>query len=619
LLGFTAKTHGLVLLVAVLLSLFYVTQLVQKATMTLELETSRKTIFKVYWPDEAGLYTEKLMSQIVIRPGITWYSLRICNLGKVDKIRIDTSEKPATVTLKHIYIQQAGYPLQAIDSIDQRAEIIVHEGIKEIANGPDGLVVVPANGDPQLIYNLPSLDHTFPWLQEGWRIAAIFIFVYGVAFATASLWDNFSYVPILLTFIAALIVVMAGISKFDTHPDEPVHVAAAAYYQDHTLPAKIGDPAIRQTYSAYGVSRLHSGEIVYLLAGKFMRLLQPFHLQPYQSFRYFNVLLFFILLLLSVRYFRAGPLLLPLLISPQIWYVFSYADSDAFALFILLIAAWQMCLPGTWFNRFISDGISRKTVVPLLFLGLLTGLSLLVKKNFYFFHLFTLGYLGWRAFFLEQNRKVFLQRCMVIGLIGLSVAGIWRAADYKVNGFDKDAKLLQCREDFAKPMYKPGTPLEKKHIYLQMKERGTTLKHFLDIDRWGEKSFRSSFGVYGYTSISASFAYYDFVRMAGVALLTFLTVLIVFRGGLPGITLMLLTATAAVSLIIVAMHHAWTVDFQAQGRYFLPVIAMFSVLVYQTRECLENSLLQLAVLVLFFLSSYNFIFVGLHDIVKFGG
>jgi hypothetical protein len=168
-------------------------------------------------------------------------------------------------------------------------------------------------------------------------------------------------------------------------------------------------------------------------------------------------------------------------------------------------------------------------------------------------------------------------------------------------------------------MYKPGTPLEKKHIYLQMKERGTTLKHFLDIDRWGEKSFRSSFGVYGYTSISASFAYYDFVRMAGVALLTLLTVLIVFRGGLPGITLMLLTATAAVSLIIVAMHHAWTVDFQAQGRYFLPVIAMFSVLVYQTRECLENSLLQLAVLVLFFLSSYNFIFVGLHDIVKFGG
>ncbi len=616
---FTAKIHALVLLVAVLLSFFYVTQLVQKATMTLELETSRKTIFKVYCPDAAGLYSEKKMSQIVIRPGQTWYKLRICNLGKVDKIRIDTSEKPARVTLKHIYIQQAGYPLLAIDSMDQRAEIIALEGIKEIKNGPDGLVVVPANGDPQLIYKLPSFNHTFPWLQEGWRLTAIFIFVYGVAFATASLWGNFSYVPILLTFVAALIVVMAGISKFDTHPDEPVHVAAAAYYQDHTLPARIGDPAIRHTYSAYGVSRLHSGEIVYLLAGKFMRLLQPFHLQPYQSFRYFNVLLFFILLLLSLRHVRVGPLLLPLLISPQIWYVFSYADSDAFALFVLLIAAYQLCLPTTWFNRFISEGMSRKTIMPLLFLGLLTGLTLLVKKNFYFFHLFTLGYLGWRAAFMEENARIFLKRCLLIGLIGLSIAGIWRAADYRVNGLDRDAKLLQCRQDFAKPMYKPDTPLAKKHIYLQMKERGTTLKHFLDIDRWGEKSFRSSVGVYGYTSISASFAYYDFVRIAGFVVLALMSILIIIRSGIAGISLLLLTIAASSSLIFMAMYHAWTVDFQAQGRYFLPIIAMLSVLVYQTKQCFQNSFLQLAVLVMFFLSAYNFIFIGLHDIAKFGG
>ncbi len=618
-LPFSAKKHALILLVAALLSFFYITQLVQKATMTLELETSRKTIFKVYWPTDTGLYSEKQMNQIVIRPGQTKYSLRICDLGKVDRIRIDTSEKPARVTLKRIGIQQAGYPLHSIDSAEQRAKLVPLDGIKEIANGPDGLVVVPANKDPQLVYEMPALEYTFPWLQEGWRIVAIFVLVYTVALATVSLWGDFSYVLILLTFIVALILVMAGISKFDTHPDEPVHVAAAAYYQDHYFPAKIGDPAIRNTYSAYGVSRLHSGEIVYLIAGKFMRLLQPLHLQPYQSFRYFNVFLFFILLLLSVYTLRASPLLLPLLISPQIWYVFSYADSDAFGLFILMIAAYQMCLPKSWFNRVISDGVSRKTVVPLLCLGLMTGVSLLVKKNFYFFHLFAVGYLGWRAWFLEQDRKIFLKRCLLIGLIGLCFAGTWRAADYMVNGFDKDAKLLQCREDFAKPMYKPSTPLHKKHIYLQMKERGTTLRHFLDIDRWGEKSFRSTFGVYGYTSISASFAYYDFVRIAGFIVLALLIFLIAVRGGLSGISLLLLATAASLSLIIVAMHHAWTTDFQAQGRYFLPIIAILSVLVYQTRHCLRNPLFQLAVLVMFVLSAYNFIFVGLHDIAKFGG
>jgi hypothetical protein len=425
-------------------------------------------------------------------------------------------------------------------------------------------------------------------------------------------------VPLLLAFIFALVLVMAGISRFDTHPDEPVHAAAAAYYQDHSLPPVIGDPAIRHTYSAYGVSRLHSGEIVYLLAGKFARLLQPLHLEPYQSFRYFNVLLLFILVLLSIFNPPATVLFLPLLISPQVWYVFSYADSDAFALFILFLAAYQLSMPDSLFNRYAARGFSRKTVLPVLLLGLLAGLSLLVKKNFYFFHVFVLGYLAWRLWFLEKEKKVFLRRCLLVALVGLVIAGGWKAADYSVNGFDRAAKLLQCREKFAKPMYKPSTPLHKKHFYLQMKERGTTLRRFIDIDRWGEKSFRSSFGVYGYTSISASFAYYDFVRAAGCILLSLLVVLVVVRGGLQGISLLLLTAATSISLLAVAMYHAWTVDFQAQGRYFLPIIAMCSMLAYYTRQCMRNPLLQFAVLALFFLATYNFIFIGLHDIAKFG-
>ena len=611
------KIHALLLLVASLLSWFYVSQLVQKATLTLQLETTKKTILKVYWPNDKGLYTEKQMSQIVIRPGQDWYSLRICDLAREKIIRLDTSEKPAIVTLKRLGLKQPGFPPLIIASPAGWGQFMPVQGIKTLINGPDGLQVIPATGDPQLVFTLPKFDHHVPWALELTRIGLIFLLVYALAFACQPLWRDFSYLPLLMCFILALVFVMAAISRFDTHPDEPVHVAAASYYQNHSLPPKIGDPAIRHTYSAYGVSRLHSGEIVYLFAGKFIRLLSSFHLHPYQSFRFFNTILFVILVLLSLYTVPEKLIVLPLLISPQIWYVFSYADSDAFALFILLIAACQVCLPTSSFNVFLEKGLSRKTIAPLMLLGLLTGLSLLVKKNFYFFHLFLVGYLGWRLCFFEPKKKIFLQRCLLIGLVGLFCAGSWWGADYYVNGFDRNAKLLQCREKFAKKMYKPSTPLHKKHIYLQMKDRGTTLQHFLDIDRWGEKSFRSSFGVYGYTTVSASFTYYDFVRFAGLALLIGIMVVLVTRGGLPGVTLFLLTAAASFSLLVVAMYHAWTVDFQAQGRYFLPMVPMFAVLANKTERCFRHPIIQLMILAMFFLSVYSFIFVGMQGVAKF--
>lgn len=611
------KIHALILLVASLVSYFYIFQLVQKATMTLELETNRKTIFKVYWPTESGLYMETRMSQIVIRPGKKLYSLRICDLAKERRIRLDTSERPAIVTLKRMQLKQSGFPVLSVDSAEGFAKFIAKDGIKTLTNSPLGLQVVPANGDPQLVYDLPEFEHHFPWGHEIARIAMIFALVYGVAFTGRALWPDFSYVPLLLAFVLALVLVMAGVSKFDTHPDERVHVAAAAYYQTHNLPARIGDPAIRNTYSAYGVSRLHSGEIVYFIAGKFMHLLQPFHLLPYQSFRLFNVLLFFCLLLLSLKAVQGKLLLLPILISSQIWYVFSYADSDAFALFILVIAAYQVCTADSSFNRALEQGLSRKTMWSFLLLGFLAGLSLLVKKNFYFFHLFIGGYLGWRLWFFEQNRRIFIRRCLLVGCIGLCFAGVWKSADYYINGFDRNAKLLQCREDFAKTMYKPSTPLYKKHLYLQMRDRGINLKHFIDIDRWGEKSFRSAFGVYGYTTISASFSYYDYVRYAGFVLLGYMALLIIFRGGFSGVSLLLLAAITSLALIAMALYHAWTVDFQAQGRYLLPIIAIFSVLAVKTERCFRNPLLQLMILAMFSLAAYNFIFVGIHGVAKF--
>ncbi len=296
-----------------------------------------------------------------------------------------------------------------------------------------------------------------------------------------------------LVFVLALVFVMASISKPNRHPDEFVHIYAGEYYYDHNIPPAIGDPDISHTYSNYGVSRLHSGEIVYLFAGKFGKILENFHLSSYFSLRMFNVFLLLSLILLSISRYDFRVLLIPLLVSPQIWYVFSYFNSDAFALFVVILSGYQLSSDESMLNKALcSSKINWKSILVFVVCGVLLSLLLLLKKNFYFYYVFIFFYFLWRVYFKKSIlSKSYLLKLLCVLAVGASIFSGVRYVDYRVNDFAKADKLLEARENLALDMYKPSTPLHKKHMYLQMKERGTTLSHFIDLDRWGEKSFRT--------------------------------------------------------------------------------------------------------------------------------
>ena len=411
---------------------------------------------------------------------------------------------------------------------------------------------------------------------------------------------------------------MAAVSRFAVHPDEHVHVQAGEYYRQHNLPPPVGQAPV-ESYSDYGVSRLHSGEIAYFFAGKFAWVLQVFHVPGYLSLRAFNVALLFVLLLLAVNSREFRVLLVPLLISPQIWYIFSYFNSEAYALFIVLLVAYQMAAPESAFNRLLGeDRLAGRAWLTCAGLGLLLGLLLLLKLNFYFYCLFLFLYFVWRILFGQTvfDRRAFV-RLSLVAAIGLSVFAGVRGGDLWLNDFDKSARLLEAREKYAADIYKPSTPLDKKHIHLQMKERGKSLPQFIHFDRWGEKSFRTAFGVYGYTSINAPFVYYDYVRFVGLLLLFIVSATVVVRGGLAGTTLLGITGGCAVGLMAVAFYHAWTVDFQAQGRYFLPIVGMLSIFFFHVERHLTRPWVVLLLLSLYLLSLYNFLFVGLYGIDKY--
>ncbi|MBM9538217.1 hypothetical protein [Desulfobulbus alkaliphilus] len=606
------------LLFSFVISCLYLVLIENKAMVNLHLETERRTIFKIYWKKEGGNWTERRVATIVIDPRQEHYSFRLTNIARIAALRVDTSERPSTVTLKSLTIRQNGFEPIVLDTPEALSHLEIIEGIESVEVSEKGLTVVPATIDPQLLFTLPTLSKTPVLLDQTLRIACIFLVVFLLCWALHRVVQEYHFVSYCSLVVFVFILVMASLSLYNQHPDEPFHVHAGEYFQDHVFPPRIGDPSTLDSYSGYGVSRLHSGEIAYFFAGKFAKMLQPFEIPSYLALRYFNVALFFTLFVMTLNSYHFRLLMVPVLLSPQIWYIFSYVNSEAFALFIILVVAHQLVCPDSKFNRLVAaEKFSGPSALSLAALGMLFGFLLLLKINFYFYLLFVGLYIFWRfgCGTLPCNRFSF-SRLAAIALIGLTLFGTVRGIDSYINDFRKSEKLLEVREQLANEIYNPRTPLERKHIYLHMRDRGVTLERFLRIERWGEKTFRSAFGVYGYTSISGSFNYYDYVRYTGLLLLVSVLAVVVVRGGWPGVSLLAVTLTSASALIAVAIYHAWTMDFQAQGRYLLPIVGMGAVFYAHIHQLLARPYFLLLWCGMFSLALYNFLFVGLRGVEK---
>ena len=166
--------------------------------------------------------------------------------------------------------------------------------------------------------------------------------------------------PLIAAWILAAI--MTQVSAFNAHPDEIYHARAAGYYREHWLPPKFGDADAVPSYSLYGMSYLHDREVVYLFAGEFMKVVGPLVRDSDKGYRLFNLTLFGLLIVWFVHATKGRPLLIPLLLSAQVWYVFSYFNGDAFALAVGFFCAYQAAAPESAFNAALAGASRSRTI-----------------------------------------------------------------------------------------------------------------------------------------------------------------------------------------------------------------------------------------------------------------
>ncbi|MFN6964726.1 MAG: hypothetical protein ACK4S4_13295 [Pyrinomonadaceae bacterium] len=438
-------------------------------------------------------------------------------------------------------------------------------------------------------------------------------------------------IGLCLVLAAALSLAMALSSRSDAHPDEAHHLSAALYYREHFVPPVIGDPKVRESYSVWGVSYLNYHWAEYFYAGKFAGLTAPLVGDARLAARFANISLLAALAALGIFAIRRGSeaAMAPcmLVVSPQIWYVFSYSNNDAFALTVATLLAYLLIAGGGVVEKYIRED---RLVYGAVF-GVLTGLLAVCKPNYWTFLLFAAGWMMIEA--RPLNARV-VKKLAAVAVIAASVVAFRVGLDLYVNGetnfagasyvsyflggFEtQQTKLMRYQDEIAEYPFKPSTlehDLAGSRAEVKLRAKGVTAWQMFTVWRFHVYSFCSFVGVYGYLTIWGRGWYYAVMALLYTAMGIYLAVKLIRGRDRGSVARMVLFAACAFVAIAGSFYLSWNYAFQPQGRYLFPIVPMAAVTIAAERSRFDGRIVNALLAAMFVLSAYSFVVFGLKNI-----
>ncbi|MCK9175853.1 MAG: hypothetical protein M0O96_11320 [Desulforhopalus sp.] len=558
---------------------------------------------------------------LLARPGRVVYSFPLARIRqltrlRIERLRIDTHDYPGHAELFSFRMIQPGYAPLELNAAELLTRLHPLAGT-QIERQGNAVLVRSSGSDPQLEISPQQIFVAHDWGVLLPRFMVICCGVLLIWFGGRRLVPGVAFVPMLIFGVWCLVLLMALQSQNNAHPDEYVHLAAQKYYENHWLPPAVDNPEIANTFSVYGNSRLSSKEIYYLFAGKFTQATSFLQLPHPLDRRAFQLFLLSLLLLGTMRSTVARLTALPLLLTSQSWYLFSYCNSDAFSLFMAWLVGWQVVEKESVLQRILYD--DRWRILGVVLAGIGAGMLFMIKENYLPFTvlacllLLLQLYLGQRA---KEFKWRALRRLVAIGLIGAAFFGLRIGLDNYINDGQLAEKQLAMQRKYAQPAWHPDTPPEERVGSLGLRARGVSWKQALCDKFWLEKSFRSGFGEFGYSNISGPVAWYNLVRLCAGSFFFFFFLYYFYHANLAEKITALGVVVFSTALVVVSFIHSWTMDFQPQGRYLFPLLSMFALLCGLQGRVLTRRLVLVPMAALFVLGVWFFVFVGLSGIAK---
>ena len=617
---FSARARYWLIFIALFaLSFLALQKLAGYSFVRINVANSQSVYLTVYWATDAEPdWSESRAAAIYVNSRKNNFILPIpVALADIRRLRIDPSfVKDIRTEIRQISLHSVHAQSIDFSKPDDFKVFSANQGVGKLDRS-SGLFFRSQNSNAELTVNLSAEKYS-----NGTAILltqSLILTLLMVSLISRFPWfsQNLSWVPTGLLVAAGAALTMASVSNVNTHPDEKTHLDNASYYADHFVPPQVCAAETRYTYTDYGVSRLDKREIAYYVAGRYLQLLAFVPGQDYLKLRFLNVAMLFVLAWLAFKSVTARYLFLPLLLTPQAWYLFSYYNSDALSLFAVTLMAYQVFVPQSMIRRLLSGERPPGMVFWVLAIALIMAMQYWVKLNYMFYPILLLM-LG-ASWWLVNRRLPDLQNLMPIMLslvMGTTLYAGWELKRHAVNDFQTSEKITACMEITAAKRFKPSTPVDKLDTQFRLRDRGVSLQEMLVEWQWAKRTYSTGMGAYGYTEYLNSDRHY---RLAGVLLVLFflyVVLMIAIRGNAMARLSVLSVLAAMAGITMAAIINNWTQSFQTQGRYLMVYLPLLGTLMAMYSDKLNEKWLSLLALAAFMLGLYSFYAVGLLEIPR---
>lgn len=586
------------------------------AELVMLLQASSPTSCRLAWSNLREPEVKKTLAPIDLRDDAPtnhrvalppeWPSAEHFYLGPCDHADID-------LTVLSLLVKRSGYKPRLMpmdDLVAVSGETTIRSA--ELRRG------VMITGMQELRIPMPTvrdaLDVTF--------LAELFLFcmlIAGLVFYLGAILKPRRYglssvlVIVGLAVASALSASLSLQARYAASPDEHDHFLAAEFFMTHSDVPHMWSETGAYTYNGWwAYSRVYQKGYEYRLAGIVSNLLEGMT-TTYRSVRLAGPLLFAGLALLALLLPRQSLMLIPLLLTPQVWYVFSYVNDDylplftSFVLLVLTEAGRRSLAKTTW-----DWGAASLAIVC----GGLLGVLMLSKINYgitwglYLVYLLVTS----RMDFSPDLRDVYHPRARF--LLTLRYPSLILLAGLLFVG-GRTASIV-WNADPTPPG--PGTvaffeQAQKNHVALF--EAGKSGQDLFESYRsmlpvWLEHSGQSLMGVYGYLNIIGPLWYYRATYILCLFCLLSLAIAILLKRKKILFFWMGMAGTAIVLAIVASSYfYSYKFDWSPQGRYLFPALPVIGLMLARIQGGIELGWLRWPAMLLFVLSAWSMLFVGL--------
>lgn len=408
----------------------------------------------------------------------------------------------------------------------------------------------------------------------------------------------------LLIIVEAGIFLMAAKSKIYAHIDEHTTKMAIDYYLGRWLKPSLSGSWVAGTFSHYGISRLKEPTWYYLAAGKFGWIIT--FLTPFTTYyRMLNVFLFGIMVAMTIKHGRQEKwMFFVLLFTPQLWYLFSYATSDAWDLFWGFVITFELIHDESCMNKYFTGKKCNK-FLAVAWCGFLFSNIFLGKRNYYAILLFAFIILLFRILPIQKEKiKLVLPRYLWV----LAATFAW----YKLKiGLDRIGLYMEeagviigsQREESSATAFAASVSFAERFQNV-FSERNML-----------SDLFGTFTGVYCWAVIWSPIIY----RFIIAGLYVILIILLIYYVNKCNIHDKIEIALMFGAMLISIGAVGWWCmykEYQPQGRYILPIILVLAYISTKRKEIYQSRAFQTVLLLIGVVSLYSFYFVALKGMVS---